>query len=226
MVWALINPLITVGLLYFVFNLVTRVEMQGIPPLAFMLSGLCVWNYFSRSVGDSSQSLVGGQALIRKVYFPRIIIPLYKVISGLIELGIVLILLLLIMIGTDLSFGAQSIMIFPFLGLTILVSLAAGIWVSALSIRFRDFTHIMPLVLRMGLFLSPVAYSTISVPERYRWLYELNPLSGIIDGMRWALFDTPMDWHGVWISMAVTLILLLTGIWYFRSMERYIADII
>lgn len=224
--WALINPLITVGLLYFVFSIVTRVDTQGVPSIVYMLAGLCVWSYFSRTVGDAGQSFIGGQSLVKKVYFPRIIIPVSKAISGLIDLGIVLIILFILFPVYHIPLHSQMLMVIPFLLLTILASLAVGVWMSALTIRFRDFVHIMPLLLRIGLFISPVAYGTVSVPESYQYLYQLNPLSGIISGMRWALFDTPMAWQPVWVSILVILIVLVSGIWYFRRMERFIADII
>ncbi len=224
--WSVINPMITMLLLYFVFSIVTRVDTQGIPAMVYILAGLTAWTYFARTVGESGQSLIGAQSLVKKIYFPRMVIPISKAISGLMELGIVLILLVLMLILYRLPFHGQMLMIVPFLLLLILTSLGLGIWVAALSIRFRDFNHMLPLMLRIGLFLSPVAYGAALVPDQYATLYNLNPLTGIIEGIRWSLFDTPLPVEQVWISIGVMSILLATGIWYFQRMEQYIADII
>ena len=120
----------------------------------------------------------------------------------------------------------QALMIIPFTGLTVLAGIAFGVWVAALSIRYRDFTHILPLILRIGMFLSPIAYGATLVPGPYKWAFSLNPLTGIIEGFRWALFHTPLDITSVWVSIGVTLIVLTGGIWYFLRMDQYIADII
>jgi lipopolysaccharide transport system permease protein len=226
MAWAIINPIISVLLLYFVFGVVIKVDTQGIPPLLFSMAGLCSWNYFSRVVGEAGSSVIGAQSLVKKVYFPRLIIPLSKSISALIDLVIVLLILGAMMAFYKIPMSWQVLMILPFTLLTILAGIAFGVWVAALTIRFRDFTHILPLVLRIGMFLSPIAYGASLVPQQYRWAFNLNPLTGIIEGYRWALFNTPMDISAVWISIAVTMIILIGGIWYFLRMDQYIADII
>ena len=120
----------------------------------------------------------------------------------------------------------QVVMIVPFTLLAILAGIAFGIWVAALTIRFRDFTHILPLILRIGMFLSPIAYGASLVPPAYRWAFNLNPLTGIIEGYRWALFNTPLDIHSVWVSITVICGTMIAGIWYFLKMDQYIADII
>jgi lipopolysaccharide transport system permease protein len=226
MAWAVINPLISVLLLYFVFGVVVKVDTQGIPPLLYMMAGLCSWNYFSRVVGEAGSSIIGSQSLVKKVYFPRLIIPLSKAISALVDLLIVLLILGAMMLVYQIPVRWQLIMIIPFSLLAVLAGIAFGIWVSALTIRFRDFTHILPLVLRIGMFLSPIAYGASLVPQPYRWAFNLNPLTGIIEGFRWALFDTPLDIGSIWISISVILITLIGGIWHFLRMEQFIADII
>ncbi len=226
MAWAIINPLISVLLLYFVFGVVIKVDTQGVPPLLFSMAGICSWNYFSRVVGEAGTSIIGAQSLVKKVYFPRLIIPISKSFSALIDLAIVIIILAVMMIHYNISFHWQALMIIPFTLLTIVGSLAFGIWVAALTIRFRDFTHILPLILRIGMFLSPIAYGASLVPQPYKWAFNLNPLTGIIEGFRWALFNTSLDINAVWISMIVILIILVGGVWYFLRMDQYIADII
>ena len=226
MAWAIINPLISVLLLYFVFGVVIKVDTQGVPPLLFSMAGLCSWNYFSRVVGEAGSSVIGAQSLVKKIYFPRLIIPLSKSFSALIDLVIVLMILAGMMLIYHIPVTWNALMIIPFTALTILAGIAFGVWVAALTIRFRDFTHILPLVLRIGMFLSPIAYGATLVPQPYKWAFNLNPLTGIIEGFRWALFNTPMDINAVWTSIAVIMLILVGGIWYFLRMDQYIADII
>jgi lipopolysaccharide transport system permease protein len=226
MAWAIINPLISVLLLYFVFGVVVKVDTQGVPPLLFSMAGLCSWNYFSRVVGEAGSSVIGAQSLVKKVYFPRLIIPLAKAISALSDLVIVLTILGGMMILYKIPLHWQVLMIIPFSLMTIMAGIAFGVWVAALTIRFRDFTHILPLVLRIGMFLSPIAYGAASVPTSYRWAFNLNPLTGIIEGFRWALFNTSFDLGSIWSSAVVILLTLIAGVWYFLRMDQYIADII
>lgn len=226
MAWAVINPVISVLLLYFVFGVVVKVDTQGVPPLLFSMAGLCSWNYFSRVVGEAGSSVLGSQSLVKKVYFPRLIIPLSKAVSACIDLLIVLLIVAIMMIIYQVPVSWQALMIIPFTALTILAGIAFGVWVAALTIRFRDFTHILPLVLRIGMFLSPIAFGASLVPEPYRWAFNLNPLTGIIEGYRWALFHTPLDITSVWMSVVLIVIILIGGIWYFLRMDQYIADII
>jgi lipopolysaccharide transport system permease protein len=226
MTWAIINPLISVLLLYFVFGVVIKVDTQGVPPLLFSMAGICSWNYFSRVVGEAGSSVIGAQSLVKKIYFPRLIIPLSKSFAALVDLLIVLLILGGMMMIYRIPLQWQALMIIPFTVLAVLAGIAFGVWIAALTIRFRDFTHILPLVLRIGMFLSPIAYGASLVPQAYKWAFNLNPLTGIIEGYRWALFNTPLDMNAVWISMVVTLIIMIAGIWYFLKMDQYIADII
>jgi lipopolysaccharide transport system permease protein len=223
--WAVINPVISVLLLYFVFGVVIKVDTLGIPPLLYILAGICSWNYFARVVGEAGNSIIGAQSLV-KIYFPRIVIPLSKSIAALADLIIVLVILGLMMIIYGIYPGIRGLMVIPFTMLTILGGISFGVWVSALTIRFRDFSHIIPLVLRIGMFLSPIAFSASIVPPSYRWAFNLNPLTGIIEGYRWALFNTPLDLTAVWMSITVILIILVSGVWYFLRMDQYIADVI
>ena len=224
--WAVINPIISVVLLYFVFNVVVKVDTGGIPPLLFTLAGLCSWTYFTRVITDAGQSIIGAQSLVKKVYFPRLIIPLSKVLSGLIDLMIILVLLVILLIIYRIDWHWQMLMIFPFILLTILAGTGFGVWVAALTIRYRDFNQIVPLILRIGIFISPIAYKASLVPEAYRWIYNLNPLTGIIEGFRWALFNSYLDPSALWSSLISVLLVLISGFWYFLRLDKYIADII
>jgi lipopolysaccharide transport system permease protein len=226
MAWAIINPVLSVLLLYFVFGVVVKVDTQGVPPLIFTMAGICSWNYFSRVVGEAGGSIIGAQSLVKKIYFPRLIIPLSKSIAAFIDLCIVLLILGAMMIFYNIPMHWQVLMLLPFILLTVLAGIAFGVWVAALSIRYRDFTHILPLILRIGMFLSPIAYGAALVPQPYKWAFNLNPLTGIIEGFRWALFNTPLDLSSVWTSVSITIIVLIGGVWYFLRMDQYIADII
>ena len=224
--WAVINPVVSMLLLYFVFGIVAKVDTQGIPPLLFVMAGLIAWTYFARAVGESGTSVIGAQSLVKKVYFPRLIIPLSKALSGLVDLAVVLVLLFIMMLIYGRPFTLQSLMIIPFIVMTVMAGMGFGVWVAALTIRFRDFTHILPLILRIGMFISPIAYGASLVPQNFRWAFDLNPLTGIIEGIRWALFDTPLHLSSVWISLGVILTIFISGTWYFLRMDKYIADII
>jgi lipopolysaccharide transport system permease protein len=226
LLWAFLNPIISILLLYFVFNIIVKVDTEGVPPLLFTVSGLIAWNYFSKVVSEAGISIVGAQALVKKIYFPRLVIPVSKAISGLIELGVVLLLLFILLIVYHYRPGIQILWLIPCIVLVFFVALGCGVWVAALTIRFRDFHYIVPVLLRIGMFISPIAFGTRLVPEGYKWIVSLNPLTGIIEGFRYALFNLPLD-HKVFISsVGISIFLLISGIYYFIRMEKYIADII
>ena len=224
--WAVINPVLSMLLLYFVFGIVARVDTQGIPPLIFVMAGLSAWTYFARAIGESGTSVIAAQSLVKKVYFPRLIIPLSKALSGLADLGVVLFLLFLMVIFYKIPLSPRMLMILPFILMAIMTGAGFGVWIAALTIRYRDFTHILPLLLRIGMFISPIAYSAEMVPGAYRFLFNLNPLTGIIEGIRWSLFQTPLDVSSVWTSLIVISVVSISGTWYFLRMDKYIADII
>ncbi len=224
--WAVINPVVSMLLLYFVFNVVVKVDTGGIPPLLFVMAGLIAWTYFSRTVGEAGNSIIGAQSLVKKVYFPRLIIPLSKAISGLVDLVIILIIVFIMLIIYRVPFTFQMLWVIPLIIMTLLAGIGFGVWVAALTIRFRDFSHILPLILRIGMFASPIAFAASLVPQSYRWAFNLNPLTGIIEGMRWALFNAEFDLSSAWISIGVIFFFLSTGTWYFLRMDQYIADVI
>ncbi|MDQ3016389.1 MAG: ABC transporter permease [Bacteroidota bacterium] len=224
--WAILNPVISILLLLFVFHIVTKVELSSIPPILFILSGLCIWNYFSKVVAESGESIIGAQSLVKKIYFPRLVIPISKILGGLIEFAFVFIVLLVLLFFYGYDINLRYLFLIPAILLTIMISLGCGIWVAALSIRFRDFHYITPVMLRIGMFVSPVAYGSQFVENQYKWIVSLNPLTGIIDLMRWIFFDLPLDPDIFTISVIFGLLILLSGIWYFIRMEKYIADII
>ena len=220
--WSILTPLFMAAIYVFFLRLLAGrgVSVENI------IIGVFAWQFTSLCVTGGMMCVSGNSNLVKKVYFPRLIIPLSKSISALMDLLIVMIILAGMIIFYQIPLSWQSLMFLPFILMAILAGIAFGIWVSALSIRFRDFTHILPLVLRIGMFLSPIAYGATLVPHTYKWAFNLNPLTGIIEGCRWALFNTPLDVGSIWMSMVVILVVLLGGVWYFLRMDQYIADVI
>ena len=225
LLWAVLNPLITLAVLVFAFNKVGGVDTGSVHPVLFALAGLVTWNYFSVLFSEAGMSLVGNQQLVKKIYFPRLIIPLSKAISGLLDLAITLILFLLLFIFLRQSLLMELVYLPFFILLVILSGWAGGIWMSALTIRFRDFQFVIPLITRIGMFVTPIAFPVHAVPERYQSLMYLNPLTGSIAGFRWAALGSPFPEH-LWISILVMLLLLVSGVMYFAHIDKNMADII
>jgi lipopolysaccharide transport system permease protein len=224
--WAIINPLITVLILSFVFGKVAKVETGSIPHIVYTIAGLCGWAYFSEVVTSAGNSLLQAQHLIKKIYFPRLIIPLSKAIVALVDLVVLLIILCIMMVVYRVSPGSHIVYLPIFILIAILSGLTGGIWISALSIRFRDFQYIIPIVLRLGMFLTPIAYSYSTVPEKYSLLFYLNPMAGVVEGFRWSLIGTePPDTYFL-LSYFMIFVFFILGIFYFKHVERTIADYI
>jgi lipopolysaccharide transport system permease protein len=224
--WAVVNPLLTVLVLAFIFETVGHVNTGNIPYILFTLAGTIGWNFIANVANEISRSMVNAREIITKVYFPRILLPLSKVISGLVELGISLVCLFVFMGIYQYPLSTHFIYFPVFLIGVILTSLMVGLWVCALSVLYRDFFFIIPFILRLGIFLTPVAYPISAIPQKYQWILALNPLSGVIEGLRWSLlgnYDLP---NFVGISMAINLILFIFSLFYFKKIEHFIADIL
>ena len=224
--WAVLNPVLNLFLLSFVFHYISDVETSNTPPLLFTMIGLVGWTYFSEVFSGAGDAVLSAQQMVRKIYFPRLILPLSKAITALIDLGVALMLLL----GTWAVFGLQissRIIFFPlFLLIAMLTALTGGIWLSALTIRYRDFRYISPVLLRLGLFVTPIAYASTEVPEHWRSLFYLNPLALAIEGFRWSLLDgVPFPEEG-WLGCVFLIFFFIGGLYYFSKMEAVIADII
>lgn len=224
--WAILNPVLSVVLLYTVFSRVAKVDTENIPALVYTMAGLVHWNYFARVVGESGTSIIGAQSLVKKVYFPRIIIPLSKAMSALVDLLFSILILLGMLIYFQIPITISFFGWIPLLGLTMMAGLSMGIWISALTIRFRDFTHIVPILLRIGMFLSPIAYGMVLVPDGMKNFFMLNPVTGIIETGRMLLFGLPWDPLSLWVSVGIIISLTISGLWYFIRMDQYIADIL
>ena len=225
--WALIRPALTM-LVFVVFRRLVGIEPGGVPEPILVLAAVLPWQFFSAALSESSGSLIGNANLISKIYFPRLIIPCAAVITSLVDflitLGMLAVLMLWYGFAPDWQLGVLPL----FVLLTFGLSVGLGLFLAALNVEYRDFRYIVPFIVQFGLFISPIAFTTANVPERWRMLYALNPLVGIIDGFRWSILGgrTPLDLHAVALSVAVTVSFLILGVWYFRRMERSFADVI
>lgn len=226
-VWVVIQPLLTVLLFTTIFHHFAGIASDSIPYFLFSYAGLLLWTFFASTVSNSSQSLVGNTNLITKVYFPRLLIPGATVGAGTVDLLVSFLLLFLIMMVYGLPFTWRLIML-PFLiFLTILLSLGVGILLSALNVKYRDIRHTVPFLLQFWMFVSPVIYPTSLIPDKWRWIFLLNPLTGIIESFRAVLFSkVPIDWAALGLSTLVTTAILIVSSYVFRRMERNFADLI
>jgi lipopolysaccharide transport system permease protein len=226
LLWAVLQPLTTLIVFTLVFSRVAKVDTSPIPYPVFALSGLSVWTYFASLMSQAGSSIVSAQGMISKIYFPRLIIPLSKSVVGLVDLGISLTFLVVLMVFYGVVPSAQIIWLPLFLLLALLSGLAVGIWLSALTVRFRDFLQIMPFVVQLGMYLTPIAYPARLVPEKYQFFYFLNPMAGVVEGFRWSLLGGTAPNPMIFLSAGLVLVLLVSGLYYFRSVERVMADIV
>ena len=225
--WVILQPLLATCIFAAVFGLIADVPSHGAPYPVFVFAALVPWTFFANSITRSVGSVVAHAHLIPKVYFPRLLLPIAAVIAGLVDFAIGFIFLL----GMVLWFGSvpgPSLVAMPvFVLLAMLTALAGGLWLAPLNARFRDIGHALPFLVQMGMFASPVAYPASVIPERWQWLYGLNPMAGVIEGFRWTLLgDTSPNLELVTISASVVLVLLVTGIIWFGHAERELADVI
>lgn len=224
--WALLQPLATLIIFILVFGMAVKVDTGGIPYPLFAISGISMWAFFGFVLNQSGTSIIGAQEMIKKIYFPRLVIPLSKAMVGFVDFGVALVFLILLMFYYGYWPPIQIIFSPLFIFLNIVASLAVGIWLSALTIRYRDFQHVVPFIVQFGLYATPVAYPARLVPEKYQLIYNLNPMAGVIQGFRWCLFGgSPPDIY-FYISLTVIIFLFITGVVYFRRVESVMADIV
>jgi lipopolysaccharide transport system permease protein len=225
--WALIRPALTM-LVFVGFRRLVGLPASAVPEPIFVFAAVLPWQFFSTALSDSAGSLIGNANLVSKIYFPRLVIPLAAVITSLVDFVITLALLAVLMVWYGFAPGWQVVMLPVFVLMAFGLSLGCGLLLAALNVEYRDFRYVVPFVVQFGLFVSPIAFSTADVPEKWRALYALNPLVGIIDGFRWSLLggSVPLDADTVWVSAAVTVAVIVVGVWYFRRMEHGFADVI
>jgi len=225
--WAVLQPLLTMAVFSVVFGHLARLGSDGLPYPVFALSALVPWTYFANALSQAGNSLVDQHQLLTKVYFPRLLLPLAAVVAGLVDLLISFVMLLVVLAWYGITPSARLLAAPAFAVLAAASALAPGIWLAALNVRYRDVRHVIPFLVQIWLFATPVAYSSTLVPERWRPLYGLNPMAGVVDGFRWMIAPEAHA-PGVGIAMAIgaVAILLTAGLYFFRRMERSFADVV
>ncbi len=226
--WAFINPIFSILILSFVFGTIAKVGTgdANVPHILYTTAGMCGWTYFSAVLGGAGNSIIGAQNMVKKIYFPRLVIPLSKAITSFIDLAIVLLCIALLMLFFQIL-PTENILYLPFfLLMAIIAGLAGGIWMSALTVRFRDFVHITPLLLRVGMYATPIAFPASAVPEKYQLLFYLNPMAGVVEGVRWSIIGGTPPSPYAYISFVVICFIFIGGIYYFNSVQRKMADIL
>lgn len=226
-VWALLQPIATLLIFFVVFGKAIKVDTGNIPYPVFALTGLTAWSYFSFVVSTSGRSIITESGMIKKIFFPRLVIPLSKALVGIIDFAISFVLLILAMLYFHVPLTINVFWFPVFLILILLISVGVGIWISALSIRFRDVQHIIPFFIQIGLYATPVAYSSVVIPAKYQLLYHLlNPLAGVIEGFRWCMIGGELNVNYLLYSIIIIVIIFISSIFYFRKVEKIMADII
>ena len=226
--WSVIRPLLTMLVFTVVFGRLAKLPSEGVPYPILVFSAMLPWQYFANAMQESSNSLIAESRLISKVYFPRLIVPASSVIVSAVDFLISLALLGLLMLGYGFV-PSWTLLFMPFFFLlATLAALGAGFWLSALNVKYRDFRYIVPFLVQFGLYVSPVGFSSSVVPERWRLLYSLNPMVGVIDGFRWCVQGTASSLYlpGFLISAAISVLAFSSGVWFFRRTERFFADFI
>ncbi len=225
--WAIIQPLVNMVVLSIIFGNFANMPTDGIPRPLFTYSALLPWGLFAKALSDSGRSMLSNRSMITKVYFPRLIIPLASVLGGLMDFAIQFVILLGMMLYYQ-YYPTTAVLTLPlFILLALVTALGVGLWLSALNVLYRDIGYILPFLTQLWLFLTPVGYSISVVPEQWRFLYSLNPMVGVVEGFRWALLGTgnapgPM----IFASAGISVFLLISGMYYFRRMERNFADMV
>jgi lipopolysaccharide transport system permease protein len=229
--WIILQPLISMVIFSFLFGGLLEVPSGGVPYPIFVYAGLLPWNYFANSLNRSSTSLVNNQNLITKVYFPRLVVPISGVMSGLVDFSVSFIVLIVLMIIFKFYPTPYIVFLPGFLLLAIITALGFGLWLSALNVRYRDVNYITPFLIQIWMYLTPVIYPVTIIPEKFRFLLALNPMTGVVEGFRWALLgdqltDVQPPGSIFLLSIAISLFVLVSGTMYFRRTERKFADII
>ena len=226
--WALIRPFLTMVVFTVVFGQLAKLPSEGVPYPILVFSAMLPWQFFSNSLSECSNSLIGNANLLSKVYFPRLIVPTSAIVVSFVDFMISGIILLGLMAWYNFVPGWRILTLPLFISIAFAASMGAGLWLASLNVQYRDFRFIVPFIVQFGLYISPVGFSSTIVPEKWRFLYSLNPMVGVIDGFRWAILggNSQLYLPGFMLSMGLVILLLVSGIWYFRKMERTFADVV
>lgn len=224
--WAIFQPLAQIIIFTIVFGKVAKVSSEGIPYFLFSTVSIIPWSFMAQSIVQSSQSLVTGQHMLGKIYFPRLIFPLTAVFAKLLDFGISLIIILIALIVYRVIPSFNILLLPLFILLMISISAASGFWLSSMSIRFRDVRYAISFVIQMLMYSAPIVYSASTIPIKWRFIYSLNPIVGIIEGFRACLIGTEIPWMYIWPGVLTNMLLLISGALYFKRMERVFVDVI
>lgn len=227
--WAVIRPFLAMVVFTVIFGRIAKLPSEGNAPYALMVfAGILPWTFFSTALTDASSSLIGNANLISKVYFPRLIVPIATVLVALIDLLVSFVIFIGIMVWYRFTPGWQIAFLPLFVLLAALASMGPALWITGLIVKYRDFRHIIPFVVQFGLYISPVGYSSNVIPERWRLLYSLNPVVGVIDGFRWCLLggQSALSFPSLAASLVVATLFLWLGVRHFRKAEASFADLI
>jgi len=226
--WALIRPFLTMIVFTIVFGNLAKLPSEGVPYPILVFSAMLPWQFFSSSLSECSNSLISNANLISKVYFPRLIVPTSAVIVSFVDFLVSGMILLGLMAWYNFIPSWRILTLPLFILIAFTASMGVGLWLAALNVKYRDFRYIVPFIVQLGLYISPVGFSSSIVPQKWRLLYSLNPMVGVIDGFRWAILGgtAKLYWSGFSLSVGFVALLLVGGIWYFRKTERTFADVI
>lgn len=225
--WAILQPVLTMVVFSFLFGRLAKIPSDGIPYPVFAYTGLLPWQLFAHALTESGNSIVAHQQLITKVYFPRLVIPIAAVLSGLVDTAIASVVLVLLMLHYGIVPTVAALALPFWMLLAIGAALGVGLWLAALNVQYRDVRYTLPFLTQVWLFLTPIAYPASLVPEPWRPFYGLNPMAGVVEGFRWSLLGTgqaPTTLLAV--SVGVVLVVLIGGLWYFKRLERSFADVV
>ena len=224
--WAIIQPLFMMVVFTIFFGGLAQIPSEGVPYPLFSFAALLPWTLFSEGLTRSTTSMVSSSNIMTKVYFPRLLMPVSGVLSPLVDFAIAFVILILMMAYYGFVPTIAIVLLPAFILLALMTSLAVGLWLSALNVKYRDFQYTIPFLIQLWLFASPVVYPSSLLPEQFQLIYGLNPMAGVIEGFRWALLGTDPPQAMILVSAGVVVLLLVGGLFYFKKMEQYYADIV
>lgn len=227
LLWAILQPVATLFILSLVFGRFVGVETE-VPHLLFTVAGMSIWSYFSYVMTNAGNSIIMNQGMVKKIYFPRLIIPLSKAVVGFIDFAVALVIMIFLMVYYGVAPSSNVWMAPVFVLIGVIAALAVGIWLSALSVRYRDFQHVVPFMVQIGMYVTPIAYpaefATRHLPQWASALYYLNPIAGVVQGFRWSLFGGTPPGNLMYVSIGMVLILFVSSLFYFKKVEDEMAD--
>ncbi len=230
LLWALLQPLATLTIFTIVFGRAVKVDTGGVPYPLFAVTGMAAWTYFAFVMKESGNSIISAQSMVKKIYFPRLVIPLSKAVVGFVDFGIALLFVLILMLVYQYPPVSQLVFLPIFILLTIFSALSVGIWLSALTIRYRDFQHVVPFLVQFGLYATPTAYPSSAIinnlPTWATVIYYLNPMAGVVEGFRWCLLGGLPPSQYAFLSFSLVVVLFISSLFFFKRVERVMADIV